>query len=166
MAASLSPPAPSSPHGSFLTPKPGKPQPHLHLFCPATGCWHLYLPIRGNLGAKVYVCRLISGTTRSWGPTLSIKTKPRHPVPSISVKTCQSFAHISTHHFLLKHGLILRGKHGVLTSFVSVYQKLESFWKRIPQMRKSPSTPTRLVCGQACCAFSWLLVDVEGPSSL
>ena len=42
-------PAPSL-HGS--PPNPGNPKPHLCLFCSAIGCWHLYLPIRINLGAE------------------------------------------------------------------------------------------------------------------
>jgi hypothetical protein len=33
-----------------LIPSPGKPKPHLYLFCPAIGGWHFYLLIKNNLG--------------------------------------------------------------------------------------------------------------------
>ena len=38
----------------LFRPQTWNPKPHLCLFCPAVGCWHLYLPIRNNLEARSY----------------------------------------------------------------------------------------------------------------
>ena len=65
-------------------PKPMKPKLHLYLFCPALGCWQLYLPIRNALwaGSLGSMCRL-----QVWGPTFNItvdsKTKPQQEKPSL-----------------------------------------------------------------------------------
>ena len=40
---------------SSSNPNPMIPKPHLCLLCLVIGCWHLYLPIRNNLGAESQV---------------------------------------------------------------------------------------------------------------
>ena len=49
---------------------PMKPKPHLCLLCSVIGCWHLYLPIRNNLGPGSHSCSL--WVNQVLGPTLSI----------------------------------------------------------------------------------------------
>ena len=50
-------------HRSSSSPNPMKPKPPLCLLCSVIGCWHLYLPIRNNLGreSQVYMQTPILG---------------------------------------------------------------------------------------------------------
>jgi hypothetical protein len=77
----------SSPSWFSSDSKPGNPKPHVCLFCPAIGCWHSYSPIKNN---KITQCHLglhedslIFGTTRFWGPNISIRIQVALGQPTI-----------------------------------------------------------------------------------
>ena len=80
MVASPSSSEPSSSLlGPPLIPHPEKPKPYLCPFCPSISCWHLYLPIRNNLGAEslsIFIQTFLSlGQSVLGDPTLALKYK-------------------------------------------------------------------------------------------
>lgn len=55
----------------------------------------------------------------------------------------------------------LKVKCPVFFFFLSTWHRLESFWKRKPQLKKFP---TRWAHRQSCYVFPWLIIFVVGPS--
>jgi hypothetical protein len=63
-----------------------KPQPHLCLFWPVIGCWHLYSPITISWGQGHSVSYV---TQQSWGPQISIRIQAVLGQPTVMVSFCQ-----------------------------------------------------------------------------
>jgi hypothetical protein len=75
---------------SSLWPKSTKPQPHLCLFCPAIGCWHLYLPVTINWGQgapSIYLQILSSLGQPVSGAQISVRIQTASGQPAYTNRT-------------------------------------------------------------------------------
>lgn len=128
----LSPPSSSSfPSLCFsYEPNPRKPLPHptyLSQFCSATGCSHLYSPIRDNLGGGklhsitwVYVQILLPlGAARPWGAIFSITIHSKRP----NLNMRGIFQHVQKDFFSIY--VLMKGSHSRYEMFLDhVYAAL------------------------------------------